>query len=351
MANSPLPGQHGELVTPDRRPTSWWYDWFRKVNTRLLATETVAQAASDAVAATEAVHVPDVQGVPGEVIVTGSVDTSWRIGLDPSAVSNGGTTIVVQEEHYHEEWPVVPQQSASAGGSGDVVGPASSTADALALFDGTTGKLLKDSAVTIDTDDTLAADSDSRIPTQQAVKAYVDTEIAGVGGGGIASGTSNPGSPSNNDLFYRTDLDKLIFYNGSIWLTVAEFPLPALQFDALPPYSSTRTGPIRWNIPTGANLFLTRLACTFYVLTTSSGTQYWTLNLYQYTAAEAQIGSSLGTASTVSQAANQYIRQTDIALNVALDSTARVVYPVLTKVSTPGNLYPTMQLWAREIIT
>lgn len=34
----------------------------------------------------------------------------------------------------------------------------------------------------IDTDDTLAADSDSLIPTQQAVKAYVDTAVAGAGG-------------------------------------------------------------------------------------------------------------------------------------------------------------------------
>lgn len=39
---------------------------------------------------------------------------------------------------------------ACGGGSGDVVGPASATADAIAIFNGTTGKLLKNSAVTID---------------------------------------------------------------------------------------------------------------------------------------------------------------------------------------------------------
>lgn len=38
----------------------------------------------------------------------------------------------------------------------------------------------------IDTDDTLAANSDSLIPTQQAVKAYVDNELASVGGGSEA---------------------------------------------------------------------------------------------------------------------------------------------------------------------
>lgn len=36
---------------------------------------------------------------------------------------------------------------------------------------------------------------------------------------GIPSGTSFPGSPADNDLFYRTDLDTLFFYNGTRWLT------------------------------------------------------------------------------------------------------------------------------------
>lgn len=39
---------------------------------------------------------------------------------------------------------VVSNAAGGGGGSGDVVGPASATADALALFNGTTGKLVKD---------------------------------------------------------------------------------------------------------------------------------------------------------------------------------------------------------------
>lgn len=62
----------------------------------------------------------------------------------------------------------------SGAGSGDVVGPEGSTDSAIALFDSTTGKLLKDSAVTISTDGTLSADSDSNVATEKAVKAYVD---------------------------------------------------------------------------------------------------------------------------------------------------------------------------------
>ncbi len=66
-------------------------------------------------------------------------------------------------------------------GTGDVIGPASAVNNRLVAFDGTTGKIVKDGGVIVDTDDTLAADSDARVPTQAAVKAYVDAEVDGVG--------------------------------------------------------------------------------------------------------------------------------------------------------------------------
>lgn len=70
-------------------------------------------------------------------------------------------------------------QMLSAGGSvdggGDVVGPAVAVADAFTQFNGTTGKLVK-SGVTLDVDTALAGNSDVRIPSQKAVKAYADTK-------------------------------------------------------------------------------------------------------------------------------------------------------------------------------
>jgi hypothetical protein len=33
----------------------------------------------------------------------------------------------------------------------------------------------------------------------------------------LDSGMSNPGSPSEMDLFYRTDEHKWYFYNGTVW--------------------------------------------------------------------------------------------------------------------------------------
>jgi len=45
--------------------------------------------------------------------------------------------------------------SSGGGGGGDLVGPASATANAVALFDGTTGKLLKNSGLTTDGSNSL----------------------------------------------------------------------------------------------------------------------------------------------------------------------------------------------------
>ena len=60
---------------------------------------------------------------------------------------------------------------------GAVIGPASATDEHFARFNGTSGKLIEDSGIALDTDDTLAADSDIRVPSQAAVKGYVDAEV------------------------------------------------------------------------------------------------------------------------------------------------------------------------------
>lgn len=71
---------------------------------------------------------------------------------------------------------VIATNNDTAGaGVGDVVGPASSTNGNIAQFDGASGKLLKDTGLGIDTDTALGANSDLKIATQKAVKAYIDS--------------------------------------------------------------------------------------------------------------------------------------------------------------------------------
>ncbi len=65
-------------------------------------------------------------------------------------------------------------KGADGTGTGDVSGPASAANNNLVLFNGTTGKSVKDSGVALSTDGTLAANSDAKVPTEKAIKAYVD---------------------------------------------------------------------------------------------------------------------------------------------------------------------------------
>lgn len=70
----------------------------------------------------------------GDIIVGGASGTPTRLGIG----SNGQILGVVGGALAY-----------TSAGAGDVVGPASATADSVALFDGTTGELLKDGAKTI----------------------------------------------------------------------------------------------------------------------------------------------------------------------------------------------------------
>ncbi len=62
---------------------------------------------------------------------------------------------------------------------GAVTGPASSTASNFPTFSGTSGKVIQDSGLSLDTNTGLTADSDTKIPSQKAVKAYVDAQVGG----------------------------------------------------------------------------------------------------------------------------------------------------------------------------
>lgn len=71
-------------------------------------------------------------------------------------------------------------------GSGDVNGPASSTANAIARFSGTGGKTVKNSGVTIDDSDNVTAASYQGDPTKNAADYY-----QGVTSGGVAWSVAN----------------------------------------------------------------------------------------------------------------------------------------------------------------
>lgn len=66
---------------------------------------------------------------------------------------------------------------------GAVVGPASSVGSNIATFSGTSGKVIQDSGLSLDTDGTLAANSNTKIPSQAAVKTYaqpLDSDLTAI---------------------------------------------------------------------------------------------------------------------------------------------------------------------------
>ena len=66
----------------------------------------------------------------------------------------------------NDDWTIVQNNI-----DGAVTGPASATNNAIATFDGTTGKVIKNSSKTIST--TLNAASDAQVPTSKAVATYI----------------------------------------------------------------------------------------------------------------------------------------------------------------------------------
>lgn len=177
-------------------------------------------------------------------------------------------------------------------------------------------------------------------------------DASGSGGGGVSSGTSNPGSPTTNDLFYRTDLDYLIVYDGAQWLTVQEFvlsPMPNIGFAG-----GTTANSVFWYMsipdPTVYQLYLTRWECTTFVSTTNDGTRYWTVDLKSHTAAN--VTTSRDTFTTQSETPSNFINHSR-ALNLALPTTAKILSisnPVRTG-ATPGSILIFGRVYYRLIIT
>lgn len=110
-------------------------------------------------------------------------------GVGATALKKSGTTALASGDiaagqiflvvHDGTNWQMIGI-GGSGGGSGDVVGPGSAVDSNIVLFDTTTGKLIKDSGKAHSTDGTLASNSDAKIPTEKAVKTYVDGVVVGL---------------------------------------------------------------------------------------------------------------------------------------------------------------------------
>jgi hypothetical protein len=122
--------------------------WDNTASEFAFATTTSSATGSFGIAAYSNLHAANIQGniVSASLGFSGSLTklmdgTSYIIagsGMTVASASNGAITL-----------------SAAGGGGGDVTGPGSSTANAVALFDGVTGKIIKNSGLTTDGSNSL----------------------------------------------------------------------------------------------------------------------------------------------------------------------------------------------------
>lgn len=175
---------------------------------------------------------------------------------------------------------------------------------------------------------------------------------AEVGGGGITSGTSFPGSPADNDLFYRTDLDLLFFYDGTRWLTTSLFTLPIpVWAQATSGIVATQGSSLRGPIPPisgGSDFYIVQSRLDFVVSggTALSGSHKWvvTLNKTDTSFTETAIDTV-----TIDSGASSVYRETTSNINALLGTTSFDFRVNATKTGTPGTLFILLALTYRIV--
>lgn len=160
----------------------------------------------------------------------------------------------------------------------------------------------------------------------------------------IATGTSNPGSPSTNDLIFRTDLGLLAYYTGSAWhsLTLYTMDLNA-AFDGsataavngwpLAAANSPRVLGRKSFWHSDFQLYIVDLYGESFTATTNNGSNFWTAALAGVVTSTAygSLNTSAATAST-----HTGHRAT---IDTAAGATERGVTITYTKTGTPGDTF------------
>lgn len=96
-------------------------------------------------------------GASGPVVEVGDTVTSLVDGSAAGTHATVGSNWIITQTNI----------------DGAVIGPATSTAGNFATFSGTTGKVVADAGISLETDVNLASNSDLRIPTTKSLRTYV----------------------------------------------------------------------------------------------------------------------------------------------------------------------------------
>lgn len=172
--------------------------------------------------------------------------------------------------------------------------------------------------------------------------------VLGMSNGAVAwnAGTSFPGSPATNDRYYRTDIlgGTELKYDGTRWRSVQTFVAAGVQELSLVPGTASSSFRVRMGLwqPT-YSVYLLELRGTTIVLTTNSGSHFYTLAVKK--------GSDNSTIGSFTTASDTVAAVTQHVLSINAATSENYVYWDASASGTPGNLYPILFMTYQIIAT
>jgi hypothetical protein len=163
---------------------------------------------------------------------------------------------------------------------------------------------------------------------------------------GVPAGTSFPGSPATNDLYFRTDRGLLYQYNGTRWLCICPHFMPVAMQRAVNPVTANGFAegvtPVIYG---GYDFWGETFALSLQVQVTNDGTKYWTIKVDSY---DGTTPTTLGTVTTQSLAPDTN-HPRSVAINALVGTASDSLTVAFTKTSTPGNLIYAAGIWGRFV--
>lgn len=127
------------------------------------------------------------------VVWRGTWSSGTAYAVSDAVYYNGSSYIAVAANTNSAppsaNWNILAAQGASGAGSGDVIGPASSTTGNIALFNSGTGKLLRDSGITVH--------------TGGAVEQFLEATTAAAARTAIGAGTGGAVGGGSDQIFWK----------------------------------------------------------------------------------------------------------------------------------------------------
>lgn len=162
------------------------------------------------------------------------------------------------------------------------------------------------------------------------------------------SGTAFPGSPSSGDFFYRTDLGVLCWFNSGLWLG-PERSIAWSHRNTTQPFSVNGDVVAEYRIRSASTIYLKAWAISTHVVTTNSGSAFWTVALLK-----ASDASDITTKNTSADAPNTWVEQAEVTSFTGNPYTYAGVQGFavqVRKTGAPGNIYLDQELIYHVVYT